>query len=123
MPVPNTSRRSMTDERYSEITDSTASDNIVAQTGSSQKSNYSTTQSASLSTENGESLASVEDEDKIKELLSNFQEPERSALRELPASSNVEDLALMVKLLSKFALNFKIEITINYIILILLLIN
>lgn len=100
MPVPNTSRRSITDERYSEITGSTASDNIIADNiiGSSQKSNYSTTQSASLSTENGESLASIEDEDKIKELLSTFQEPERSAVRELPASSNSEDLALMVKL-------------------------
>lgn len=27
-----------------------------------------------------------------------FQEPERSAVRDLPASSNAEDLALMVKL-------------------------
>lgn len=27
-----------------------------------------------------------------------FQEPERSAVREIPAASNAEDLALMVKL-------------------------
>lgn len=51
-----------------------------------------------MSTENCESLASVEDEDKIKDLLMAFQEPERSAVKDLPAASNVEDLTLMVKL-------------------------
>lgn len=62
--------------------------------------NTSLPQSPALSlTENGgESLASVEDEDKIKELLSAFEEPERSAVRDLPAAANAEDLALMVKL-------------------------
>lgn len=59
---------------------------------------FSITQSASLSTENGESLASVEDEDKIKELLLAFQEPDRTAVRRVPAASNAEDLTLMVKL-------------------------
>ena len=99
MPVPHTSRRSITDDPYSEIgVDSTVSDNIGPQPSSSHKSNYSISQSDTMSTENGESLASVEDEDKIKELLMVFQEPERSALRDLPAASNVEDLALMVKL-------------------------
>lgn len=39
MPVPNTSHRSITDEHYSR-TDSTVSDNIVAQPSSSHKSNY-----------------------------------------------------------------------------------
>lgn len=98
MPVPNTSRRSITDEHFSEMADSTISDNIVVK-GSSPKSNYS---SGSLSTENGnslqDSLASIEDEEKIKELLMAFQEPERSAIRDLPAASNPEDLNLMVRL-------------------------
>lgn len=99
MPVPNTSRRSITDEHFSEMADSTISDNIVVKPGSSPKSNFS---SGSLSTENGnslqDSLASIEDEEKIKELLMAFQEPERSAIRDLPAASNPEDLTLMVRL-------------------------
>lgn len=56
------------------------------------------TQSASLSTENCDSLASIEDEEKIKELLNVFQEPDRNAVKRIPAASNVEDLSLMVKL-------------------------
>lgn len=99
MPVPHSSRRSITDDHYSEMdADSTVSDNIGVQPSSSHKSNYSISQSDTLSTDDGESLASIEDEDKIKELLMAFLEPERNAMRELPAASNVEDLALMVKL-------------------------
>lgn len=100
MPVPNTSRRSLTDEHFSEsiLDDSTVFENIAAPPSSSHKSNYSTNQSVSLSTDAGESLGSAEDEEKIKELLQAFNEPERSAVRQVPASSNIEDLALMVKL-------------------------
>lgn len=98
MPVPNTSRRSITDEHFSEMADSTISDNIGVKP-LSPKSNYS---SGSMSTENGnslqDSLASIEDEEKIKELLMAFQEPERSAIKDLPAASNPEDLTLMVRL-------------------------
>lgn len=90
MPVPNSSYI---------VPDSTVSDNIGVDGGSSNKSHYSIhSQSDTMSTENCESLASVEDEDKIKELLMAFQEPERSAVKDLPAASNVEDLTLMVKL-------------------------
>lgn len=99
VPVPNSSRRSISDDRFSDIgADLTTSDNIGAQPSSSHKSNYSISQSDTISTENCESLASVEDDDKIKELLMAFQEPERSAVKDLPASSSVEDLTLMVKL-------------------------
>ncbi|XP_059608708.1 GATOR complex protein NPRL3 isoform X2 [Phlebotomus argentipes] len=100
MPVPNTSRRSLTDEHFSEsiLDDSTVFENIAAPPSSSHKSNYSTTQSVSLSTDAGESLGSAEDEEKTKELLLAFNEPERSAVRQVPAASNIEDLALMVKL-------------------------
>ncbi|CAD7081364.1 unnamed protein product [Hermetia illucens] len=97
LPVPNTSHRSNTEDQFS-AADSTVSDNIVAQPSSSHKSNFSMTQSASLSSDNCDSLASVEDEDKIKELLNVFQEQDRAAVRRIPAASNPEDLALMVKL-------------------------
>lgn len=100
MPVPNSSGRSIAENPYSDIVpDSTVSDNVGVDGGSSNKSHYSIhSQSDTMSTENCESLASVEDEDKIKELLIAFQEPERSAVKDLPAASNVEDLTLMVKL-------------------------
>uniref|UniRef100_A0A0K8TKV8 GATOR complex protein NPRL3 n=1 Tax=Tabanus bromius TaxID=304241 RepID=A0A0K8TKV8_TABBR len=97
MPVPNTSHRSMTDEQFSGA-DSGTSDNIVVQPSSSHKSNFSITQSASLSTDNCDSLVSVEDEDKVKDLLNAFQEPDRSAVRRVQAAGNAEDLSLMVKL-------------------------
>lgn len=100
MAVPkNSGCRSISEDHYSEIgADSNMSDHMVVPVGSSNKSNYSISQSDTMSTENCESLASMEDEDKIKELLMAFQEPERSAVRDLPAASNVEDLTLMVKL-------------------------
>lgn len=100
MAVPkNSGNRSVGDDHFSEMAaDSNASDNIGVRASSSNKSNYSISQSDTMSTENCESLASVEDEDKIKELLMAFQEPERSAVKDLPAASNVEDLTLMVKL-------------------------
>lgn len=100
MAVPkNSSCRSISEDHYSEIgADSNISDHMGVPVGSSNKSNYSVSQSDTMSTENCESLASMEDEDKIKELLMAFQEPERSAVRDLPAASNVEDLTLMVKL-------------------------
>lgn len=100
MPVPkNSGNRSVGDDNFSEMAaDSNASDNIGVRASSSNKSNYSISQSDTMSTENCESLASVEDEDKIKELLMAFQEPERSAVKDLPAAANVEDLTLMVKL-------------------------
>lgn len=69
---------------------------IMPAPSSSHKSNYSTTQSVSDNAE--ESLASVEDEEKIGQLLMAFEEPDRSAVRRISAASNAEDLALMVKL-------------------------
>ncbi|XP_055376971.1 GATOR complex protein NPRL3 [Condylostylus longicornis] len=94
LPVPpNTSRRSITDEHFS-VGDSTVSDNIAVQPSSSHKSNFS----MSFSTENCDSIDSIDDEEKIKELLNAFQEPDRSAVRRIPAASNIDDLSLMVKL-------------------------
>nr|XP_014088445.1 GATOR complex protein NPRL3 [Bactrocera oleae] len=95
LPVPHTSHRSITEDRYSGGC-STASDNIVAQPSSSHKSNYSMT--ASISTENCDSIASIEDEERIKELLSVFNDADRAAIRRIPASTNIDDLSLLVKL-------------------------
>lgn len=53
---------------------------------------------ASLSTENCDSIASIEDEEKIKELIQIFEESDRSAIRRIPASANLDDMSLMVKL-------------------------
>ncbi|KAI8122270.1 Nitrogen permease regulator 3-like protein [Lucilia cuprina] len=95
LPVPHTSRRSITEDRFSGG-GSTTSDNIAAQPSSSHKSNFSMT--ASLSTDNCDSIASIEDEEKIKELIQVFEESDRPAIRRIPASANLDDLSLMVKL-------------------------
>lgn len=53
---------------------------------------------ASISTENCDSIASIEDEERIKELLSVFNDADRAAIRRIPASTNIDDLSLLVKL-------------------------
>ena len=53
---------------------------------------------ASLSTDNCDSIESIEDEDKIKELIQVFDESDRPAIRKIPAAANPDDLSLMVKL-------------------------
>lgn len=113
MAVPNTSRRSITDDPSTLSDDPDDDDNTDAAPVTTddarhhhhRQSNFglpthSPSSSTEATTENeAESLAgSVEDEDKIKDLLLAFQEPERSAVRDLSAASNAEDLALMVKL-------------------------
>ncbi|XP_013117102.1 GATOR complex protein NPRL3 [Stomoxys calcitrans] len=95
LPVPHTSRRSLTEDRFS-VGGSTNSENIVAQPSSSHKSNFSMT--ASLSTDNCDSIDSIEDEEKIKELLQVFDDSDRPAIRRIPASASLDDLSLMVKL-------------------------
>ncbi|KAH8373518.1 hypothetical protein KR009_011967 [Drosophila setifemur] len=80
----------------SEEHSSLASDNIAVQPSSSHKSNFSIT--ASMSTDNCDSLDSMEDEQKLKELLQVFGEADRAAIRRIPASANVDDLSLLVKL-------------------------
>lgn len=107
MPVPSSTtgrRRSPTTDNDDEGCSSqhypeSVLDNLTtAAPSSSHKSTGSTTQSVSLSDNGEESLASVEDEEKIKDLILAFDEPERSAVRRIPAASNTEDLSLMVKL-------------------------
>lgn len=92
LPMPvNSHRRPLTEDH-----DSLASDNIAVQPSSSHKSNFSMT--ASLSTDNCDSLDSMEDEQKLKELLQVFNDADRVAIRRIPASLNVDDLTLLVKL-------------------------
>ncbi|KAH8307606.1 hypothetical protein KR044_005236, partial [Drosophila immigrans] len=92
LPMPvNANRRPLVEDH-----DSLASDNIAVQPSSSHKSNFSMT--ASLSTDNCDSLDSMEDEQKLKELLLVFNDADRAAIRRIPASQNVDDLALLVKL-------------------------
>ncbi|XP_075161913.1 GATOR complex protein Nprl3 isoform X2 [Haematobia irritans] len=95
LPVPHTSRRSLTEDHFS-VGGSTNSENVVAQPSSSHKSNFSMT--ASLSTDNCDSIDSIEDEEKIKELLQVFDDSDRPAIRRIPASASLDDLSLMVKL-------------------------
>ncbi|KAH8370497.1 hypothetical protein KR093_003681, partial [Drosophila rubida] len=92
LPMPlNANRRPLVEDH-----DSLASDNIAVQPSSSHKSNFSMT--ASLSTDNCDSLDSMEDEQKLKELLQVFNDADRAAIRRIPASLNVDDLGLLVKL-------------------------
>lgn len=48
--------------------------------------------------ENEDSINSMDDDEKIKELLNSFDECDRQAILKVPASSNFEDLNLMVRL-------------------------
>lgn len=48
--------------------------------------------------ENDESINSMDEEEKIRELLNSFDECDREAIMKVPASSNFEDLNLMVRL-------------------------
>ncbi|XP_017840468.2 GATOR complex protein NPRL3 [Drosophila busckii] len=92
LPMPaNALRRTISEDHYS-----LTSDNIAVQPSSSHKSNFSMT--ASLSTDNCGSLNSIEDEQKLKELLLVFNDGDRAAIRRIPASSNVDDLSLLCKL-------------------------
>ncbi|XP_020817197.1 nitrogen permease regulator 3-like protein [Drosophila serrata] len=95
LPVPTVSIGSHRRD-VSEDQSSLASDNIVVQPSSSHKSNFSIT--ASMSTDNCDSLDSMEDEQKLKELLHVFSDADRAAIRRIPASANVDDLSLLVKL-------------------------
>ncbi|KAG5680283.1 hypothetical protein PVAND_009801 [Polypedilum vanderplanki] len=48
--------------------------------------------------DNDDSMNSLDDDEKIKELLNSFDECDRQAILKVPASSNFEDLNLMVRL-------------------------
>ncbi|XP_030372627.1 GATOR complex protein NPRL3 [Scaptodrosophila lebanonensis] len=97
LPVPHIHRRSIQEDHFSVGDGSLASDNIAVQPSSSHKSNFSMT--ASLSTDNCDE-ASIDsmDEQKINELLQIFDDADRAAIRRIPASLNIDDLSLMVKL-------------------------
>lgn len=64
------------------------------------KSDYNSSSQKSFHSNENESITSVDDDDKIKELLNSFDECDREAILKIPASSNFEDLNLMVRLLN-----------------------
>lgn len=99
IPVPHSSQLSYTDDHLSNV-NSTVSDNLNVQPSSSHKSLCSMTNSGSLLSvdDDDKSIEDIEDEEIIKGLLSAFPSSDRAAVKNIPASSNVEDLTLMVKL-------------------------
>uniref|UniRef100_U5EPE4 GATOR complex protein NPRL3 n=1 Tax=Corethrella appendiculata TaxID=1370023 RepID=U5EPE4_9DIPT len=97
LAVPFSRNHSVSDE-FSESIMIASNVSNATRPSSSHRSNISITQTASLSTDNDESIASVDDEDKIKELLSAFEPIDRQAIMKIPAASNAEDLSLMVRL-------------------------
>lgn len=88
--------------RHSPVTFCSSNDTNTTTTSTNTTTSTANNTSANTTAESGESAdslaGSVEDEDRIKELLLAFREPERSAVRDLSAASNADDLALMVKL-------------------------
>lgn len=98
MAVPLAHHHTEYEEQIMNVVDNGDMSVVLPAPSTSHKSNYSTTQSVSLSDNPEESLASVEDEEKISQLLLAFDEPDRSAVRRISAASNAEDLGLMVKL-------------------------
>lgn len=77
VPLPSTSLKDMKD----------IASESYQYPSSSQKSFHSTA-----------STASIDEEDKIRDLLMAFDEKDREAIKQVPASSNLEDLSLMVRL-------------------------
>lgn len=69
--------------------------NLLRQTCSSQKSMGS---HFGTFDENDDCMSSMDEDEKFKELLSSFSESDRQAILKIPASSNFEDLNLMVRL-------------------------
>lgn len=98
MAVPNTSRRSITDLSESQMATSHIS--VSSESSKSIQSNFSSPPNSISSGPDMESSVAfgMEDSEKIKKLLMTFPEPDRSAITRIPASSNAEDLAFLVKL-------------------------
>uniref|UniRef100_A0A336LA23 GATOR complex protein NPRL3 n=1 Tax=Culicoides sonorensis TaxID=179676 RepID=A0A336LA23_CULSO len=75
----------------------TISSDLVMQFSSSHRSTYS----PSLPVDFDDDCIEIDESERIKKLLENFEEHDRIAISKVPAASNVEDLTLMVKLWQK----------------------
>ncbi|XP_001847144.2 GATOR complex protein NPRL3 [Culex quinquefasciatus] len=94
LAVPINRKHSLSEELFPDSLTLASTTSNTRPSSASHRSNRTTTSS----TDNDESIASMEDEDKIKRLLSAFDECDRRAILKIPAASNPDDLALMVRL-------------------------
>ncbi|XP_062564982.1 GATOR complex protein NPRL3 [Armigeres subalbatus] len=98
LAVPANRKHSLSEDLFPDsLTLATSQTRPSSASHRSNISHSSVGQTAS-STDNDESIASMDDDDKIKSLLSPFSECERKAILKIPATSNPEDLSLMVRL-------------------------
>ncbi|XP_055598211.1 GATOR complex protein NPRL3 [Uranotaenia lowii] len=97
LAVPTNRKHSLSEDIYPDSLTATSNTRPSSASHRSNISHSSVGQTAS-STDNDESIASMEDEDKIKRLLSAFDECDRKAVMKIPAALNSEDLSLMVRL-------------------------
>uniref|UniRef100_A0A182NPF0 GATOR complex protein NPRL3 n=1 Tax=Anopheles dirus TaxID=7168 RepID=A0A182NPF0_9DIPT len=107
VPMAGNRKHSLSEDRYSDslsalLTTAASVSSHTRPSSASHRSNISHSSVGGLqtasSTDNDESIASIEDDDKLKRLLAAFPEPDRKAVARIPAASNPEDLALMVRL-------------------------
>ncbi|XP_053657792.1 GATOR complex protein NPRL3 [Anopheles marshallii] len=108
VPLGGNRKHSLSEDRYSDSLSAllTTATSVTSNTRPSSASHRSNISHSSVggglhtasSTENDESIASNDDDDKLKRLLAAFPEPDRKAVARIPAASNPEDLALMVRL-------------------------
>ncbi|XP_041784586.1 GATOR complex protein NPRL3 [Anopheles merus] len=107
VPTGGNRKHSLSEDRYSDslsalLTTAASVTSNTRPSSASHRSNISHSSVGGLqtasSTDNDESIASIDDDDKLKRLLAAFPEPDRKAVARIPAASNPEDLALMVRL-------------------------
>ncbi|XP_058832467.1 GATOR complex protein NPRL3 isoform X2 [Topomyia yanbarensis] len=100
LAVPMNRKHSLSEDLYPDSLTLASTTSNTRPSSASHRSNisHSSVGQTASSTDNDESIASMEDEDKIKRLLSVFDECDRKAILNIPAASNPEDLALMVRL-------------------------
>ncbi|XP_055628465.1 GATOR complex protein NPRL3 isoform X2 [Toxorhynchites rutilus septentrionalis] len=97
LAVPTNRKHSLSEELYS---DSLTANSNTRPSSASHRSNisHSSVGQTASSTDNDESITSMEDEDKTKRLLLAFDECDRNSILKIPAASNPDDLSLMVRL-------------------------
>ncbi|KXJ73933.1 hypothetical protein RP20_CCG014729 [Aedes albopictus] len=98
LAVPANRKHSLSEDLFPDsLTLATSHTRPSSASHRSNISHSSVGQTAS-STDNDESIASIDDDDKIKRLLYAFPECDRKAIQKIPAASNPEDLSLMARL-------------------------
>uniref|UniRef100_A0AAG5DMM1 GATOR complex protein NPRL3 n=1 Tax=Anopheles atroparvus TaxID=41427 RepID=A0AAG5DMM1_ANOAO len=112
VPMGGNRKHSLSEDRYSDSLSAlltTSAVSVASNTRPSSASHRSNMSHSSVggglqtasSTENDESIASIDEDDKLRRLLAAFPEPDRKAVARIPAAKNPEDLALMVRLWQK----------------------